>query len=309
MERGSVLLFFLPMVSLFGFFDQHLSAGDRNGLKGPAPLESVKLDPACTDCHSALVEKKMVHSPAKEGCAVCHQTNTADHPEKVAKGLLLTEKIPGLCYKCHDGVKVDIDTSRVVHQAVNTKRQCMNCHSPHSSDEKKLLVRSKKELCLQCHDKEVAGDGRKTTNIVQLLRTAKVVHPAINGGCTSCHMPHASAENYLLISAYPASRYAPGKRDNYAICWECHDSDLLDLEKTTTATSFRNGERNLHNVHLVGKKGRTCSVCHDVHASMQEHLIVDKVQYGEWEFPMNYLPSANGGSCAPGCHQQFKYTR
>ena len=104
-------------------------------------------------------------------------------------------------------------------------------------------------------------------------------------------------------------QYAEGIKDNYAFCWECHDSDLLELAKTTTATNFRDGERNLHYVHLIGKKGRSCSICHDVHATKREHLIVDKVPFGDWEFPVNYVPDENGGSCFPGCHQQYKYTR
>jgi predicted CXXCH cytochrome family protein len=266
-------------------------------------------NPKCTDCHAALIDKQNKHDPANDPCDKCHQINVTEHSQNPCKGLFLRNKMPELCYSCHVDTKKDIDTSRVVHQAVSIKKQCANCHSPHSSDEKKLLKAGKKEVCLACHDKDEVIFGRKITNIKQLLKTSKVIHPALNGGCTGCHKPHASNENNLLISAYPVGQYAEGIKDNYAFCWECHDSDLLELAKTTTATNFRDGERNLHYVHLIGKKGRSCSICHDVHATKREHLIVDKVPFGDWEFPVNYVPDENGGSCFPGCHQQYKYTR
>jgi predicted CXXCH cytochrome family protein len=223
--------------------------------------------------------------------------------------LFLADSLPGLCYTCHTDVQKDIDTNRVVHQAVKDSIRCSNCHSPHASDEKKLLTAEKKALCLNCHDREREVNGRKTKNIRKLLAESKVIHPAINGGCTSCHKPHASPENYLLISAVPAELYVAGKRDNYAVCWECHDSDLLELAETETATNFRNGAKNLHSLHLKGPRGRSCVLCHDVHASNSKYLILDKIAFGKWSFTMNFAPADSGGSCSPGCHGFTSYKR
>jgi hypothetical protein len=103
--------------------------------------------------------------------------------------------------------------------------------------------------------------------------------------------------------------YAPSVRDTFALCWECHDSDLLELEKTDASTNFRDGEKNLHFVHMNGRKSRSCVICHNVHASAREHLIEDEVKFGEWNLPINYTPSADGGSCFPGCHASKKYSR
>lgn len=310
MERNLILIIFLPLVSFFGFFQTTQFAGNETVPKNPSGyLYKLSDDPKCTDCHGTVIEKQNKHSPAKEACGNCHKINVSEHIKHNDKGLFLTKKIPELCYSCHSGTKKDIDTSKVVHQAINEKKQCVNCHSPHSSTEKKLLTADKKELCLSCHDKDVSIYGKKIINIKQLLKTSKVVHQALIGGCTVCHKPHASTENYLLISAYPIGQYAPGKKDNYAICWECHDSDLLELAKTKTATEFRDQERNLHYLHIIGENGRSCSICHDAHASRNEHLVVDKIPFGEWELPINYIPADNGGSCFPGCHQQYKYVR
>jgi hypothetical protein len=46
-----------------------------------------------------------------------------------------------------------------------------------------------------------------------------------------------------------------------------------------------------------------------MHASTNQHLILDKVAFGEWEMEMNYTPLETGGSCLPGCHAEKKYTR
>jgi predicted CXXCH cytochrome family protein len=310
MIRGLILLVCMPLLAVFAPMYPYSMTGIGGKVTYTGFLPGrLPENPKCTDCHSNLVQKQNVHSPAKEACTGCHRVNITEHSQNGSGGLSLAEKMPQLCYTCHDGEKKDIDTSRVVHQAVKDKKQCMNCHSPHSSDEKKLLTMNKKELCLGCHNRETNVNGRKIQNISELVKTSKVIHPALNGGCTSCHKPHASAENFLLISAYPTGQYAPGKRDNYAICWECHDSDLLEVASTSTATSFRDGERNLHQLHLTGEKGRTCSVCHDMHATNKEHLVADKITFGEWAFQINYVHLDSGGSCSPGCHQPFKYTR
>ena len=310
MGRSLILIVWLPVISLLAEFSQNLFTGNSvaASVQSYSPRAAAE-DQKCTDCHSAVIEKKIIHDPAKDACGNCHQVKISDHTQKGINGLNLTKKMPELCYTCHDGTKKEIDTTRMVHPAVKVKKLCLNCHSPHSTDTKKLLIANKKDLCLGCHDKDADSTGKKLVNIKKLLNTSKVIHPAIAGGCTSCHKPHVSAENFLLISAYPKGQYVEGNKDNYAVCWECHDVDLFQLEKTTTSTNFRDGERNLHFLHVNRKKGRSCSICHNVHASNKEHLIVDKVPFGEWTMPMNYTPSDSGGSCAPGCHQLYKYSR
>jgi len=265
-------------------------------------------DLKCVDCHSDLIESSVVHSPASESCANCHQVDMKEHTENKARGLNLVQEVPDLCFKCHDDLKKEVESTKNVHQALNIENRCTNCHSPHSSDEKKLLVTEQQKLCLSCHNKDVTSDGKKAINMKRLLTESKVIHPPVKSGkCTTCHQPHASSENYLLISAFPSGQYAKPSYENFAICWECHDSDLLEVEKTTSATNFRDGDRNLHFVHMNGEKGRSCIMCHNVHAANNEHLIEDNVSFGEWELPVKYKPTDSGGSCFPGCHAEKTY--
>ena len=38
-------------------------------------------------------------------------------------------------------------------------------------------------------------------------------------------------------------------------------------------------------------------------------LIADRVSFGSWQLPLKFVQSADGGSCAPGCHRPAVYDR
>jgi polyferredoxin len=80
---------------------------------------------------------------------------------------------------------------------------------------------------------------------------------------------------------------------------------------TTTLTKFRNGDLNLHYVHVnKDERGRTCRACHEVHAAKQPHQIRDAVPYGNtgYMLKVNFTQTPNGGSCAKTCHVTRSYT-
>ncbi|MBK7215384.1 MAG: hypothetical protein IPH88_19310 [Bacteroidales bacterium] len=304
MRNSFLLSIVFPLFSMFLFMG--LGSYDSNNNLKTSKTEEKK----CVDCHSDLLESTNVHSPANESCSNCHDVELLDHTENGARGLKLTQEIPVLCFKCHETVRTERDSLKFVHQAMQAENSCINCHSPHSSEEKHLLQNNQKKMCLSCHDKDKNSEGEKVLNIKKLLLNSKVIHPPLeNGGCSVCHKPHGSENNYLLISNFPKGFYAPATWDSFEFCWECHDSDLLEAPTTETATNFRNGEKNLHFVHMNGKKGRNCTVCHNVHASSNEHLIEDKVMFGGWEMPIRFKTTENGGTCFPGCHNEEKYQR
>jgi hypothetical protein len=85
---------------------------------------------------------------------------------------------------------------------------------------------------------------------------------------------------------------------------------VFETEKTATLTSFRNGDRNLHYLHVNRKdKGRTCSTCHEMHGSNLPGQMAESVPFGQWTLPINYVKQSNGGSCGPGCHVHQSYDR
>ena len=85
----------------------------------------------------------------------------------------------------------------------------------------------------------------------QLLASNPDHHgPIQDRDCSACHNPHSSPYFRLLTNEYPKEFYSPFFLSNYALCFRCHDSGLAKDEHTTTLTEFRDGDRNLHFIHV-----------------------------------------------------------
>ncbi|NOT02423.1 MAG: hypothetical protein HOP29_17600 [Phycisphaerales bacterium] len=256
----------------------------------------------CHECHDAddLAEagggdasgQLVGHAPFTAGqCLTCHNPHGGDEAQLLRHG-----GKSGLCMECHDG---DVELSGRVHAPIE-RSGCTACHRGHQSAYAKLMRFPPAEACVSCHSKTM-----------EQLKTAGNVHrPAGALDCQSCHKPHASTERALLGHAYSAKTYVPvGQREQYALCFECHDAELLE-EAETDATGFRNGMANLHHLHVnKDTKGRSCHVCHESHAGAQSRLIRDTLTMGQWRTPLRFRETPTGGSCGPACHAAKEYDR
>jgi len=266
-----------------------------------------KLPPQlCLSCHKEkkeLLKMETVHKAYKESCLNCH----LPHNSKEEK--LIKYKIADLCYGCHKNKKDEITKSKIIHKVINTKESCTSCHSPHATNTNTLLKKEDNVLCLSCHNKEYKDGDNTIINIADKLKNSKYQHEAVeSGSCTDCHQPHSSDINYLLNNDFPFGNYIEGpKAEKFALCFDCHDSDALVLPKTTTATGFRNGNNNLHFLHISKNKGRNCTLCHSIHGADNPHIIASKVKFGDWQMPLKYKVKEDGGSCSPGCHSERSY--
>jgi predicted CXXCH cytochrome family protein len=264
----------------------------------------------CLSCHENLTRNETVHPELATTCDICHTSNGSEHPKAGTKGFSLSEKLPVLCYNCHTEFQENAEKFPVVHGPVNSALSCLNCHNPHSSPSKKLVLDSSNALCLKCHNKTIITDSSRISNISQTLSRAKSVHPPIeSGGCITCHNPHYSEKRVLLIGNFPAGQYVKGVTDNFELCFMCHDTDLLEAKTTEFGTNFRNGKDNLHFVHVNGEKGRNCSMCHDIHGAANAKLIRDRLQFGSWSMKIDFSADENGGTCLTACHSEKKYNR
>ena len=277
-----------------------VSAGECTACHSPHESDQKALllkagDALCFDCHGDIqdqLKKKTVHAAVDEGCTSCHQPHGSAHPK------LLAETGGALCFQCHDDIGEKVQKSAVVHAAVEDDKGCAACHAPHASDQAKLLLLPEQETCVGCHDGV-------------LTKEMTVVHqPIADGRCTPCHDPHGSANSRLLVKAFPERPYVPYTDAAFALCFDCHDRDLLRYPDTSFATGFRDGERNLHYLHVNDpQKGRSCVLCHAVHGSAGPMLVADSVEFGQWTLPIKFKKSETGGTCAPGCHKPASYDR
>lgn len=243
----------------------------------------------CIRCHSPeIMRGAYVHRPMAEGkCLACHESHTSNHP------YLLKGEGSTLCAQCHRKPFAD----PVLHKPV-ADGNCIGCHDPHAAGSRNLLKGFSSELCHLCHDPAP-------------FQGVSVHKPVEDGDCGACHRPHGSRYPKLLQHSYPSGIYGVFSEQTYALCFDCHDPSLVTDPLTATATRFRNGDQNLHYRHIMlNERGRSCSVCHDIHASNQDHLITPLVKgFGSWEIPISYVADTSGGTCIAGCHKPKSYDR
>ena len=274
----------------------------------------------CLSCHDQMQHQvetaKVVHKPVKEGdCAQCHETHASDH-----KMQLKAEPLQ-LCQSCHEPVKTQLASAPVKHSAAVTGDACLNCHTSHGGSLAKLMKAEPAKACLTCHDKEIkipppgGGAGARPVRVVaamkQVLDPQQYKHgPLKDGDCSGCHQPHGGEVSRLLARPYTEKFYQSFDVKEYALCFSCHDQQLVLAEKTGGLTKFRNGEQNLHYLHVnKDEKGRSCRACHSTHTSSRPLHLRESVPFGKWDMPVNFTQTQTGGSCKAGCHEPMAYDR
>ena len=249
----------------------------------------------CLACHDDMVSgmsEEFVHEPLiKSGCTDCHD------PHSGKDSLRLKAEPDKLCFSCHEGKRNEIDQYTKKHKPAN-EGQCIECHSPHFSRNKYLLKDKIDNLCFKCHkDKE-------------LWKKRRFQHgPVVQGNCSACHNPHGSDNAFVLRLSFPHKFYTKYEKGKYDLCFNCHKEAMVTEEKSNTVTDFRNGDINLHNLHVNREKGRTCRACHNIHASNQFDHLREGFMFGSVNIPIYYFKTATGGTCVPGCHSERKYDR
>jgi predicted CXXCH cytochrome family protein len=263
---------------------------------GPFPKLLKAASPGlCVGCHGKIGEKiaaKHVHGPVQAGCRSCHE------PHFAPKAMLLkADHRQDLCLGCHEAVAQKVRGSKNPHQAVK-QAGCVGCHDAHGSPEPVMLVKPMKALCVGCHkDKDAELNSRFLHGPVALNE------------CQGCHEPHGSENGKLLNTFFPGEFYNEYKDNLYALCFNCHEKDIARAAKTTKLTDFRDGDRNLHFIHVNSKKGRSCKACHQVHGGSQEKHVSTQVPFGSWMLPISFKKTATGGGCTVGCHNPKSYDR
>jgi predicted CXXCH cytochrome family protein len=265
----------------------------------------------CLVCHKNKAQQlqtaQMVHAPVKEGCTRCHEAHSSDQRH------LLTAPMQELCFACHPDVEGKVEEASP-HGAVFTGDRCGNCHDPHAEGRPFLLRDELATLCLHCHDQpQLATDGRTIPDMRPALRDRKFVHGPVRAGqCNACHEVHGSRNAMLLRKYFPPQFYEAFDLANYALCFECHSQALVLEPQTANLTNFRDGDRNLHYLHVNRpEKGRSCRTCHAIHGSnLPRHIAADvPFEGGGWPLPIRYEATATGGRCSPGCHEPKEYRR
>ncbi|HAM53287.1 MAG TPA: hypothetical protein DCP92_22285 [Nitrospiraceae bacterium] len=205
----------------------------------------------CTKCHvtKPYLKGKVLHPAVEMGCSVCHPDA---HKKDTKNPLGLASDVPQLCFMCHDSKTF---SDKVIHAPV-AAGICTTCHSPHSSDNGKLLRSPVPKLCYTCHEKF----------------DNKYVHaPVAAGMCLTCHTPHAGRNEALLLKPLKET------------CVQCHQQVLKEEHVIA-------GGHPLFLEHDPLRKGKefTCISCHNPHASDSIRLFRYKVEGTNQSMLCNY---------------------
>jgi predicted CXXCH cytochrome family protein len=155
---------------------------------------------------------------------------------------LLKKSQAPLCFECHDAFPpLEPGMGGSLHRPV-AQGNCAGCHAPHGSAVGKLLqAPASRELCLKCHkDPTRSPEGGEWA----------VPHPALDDGCTACHLPHQGAASRLL---------AKPQRE---LCAGCHEDKNLD------------GDGNEWAVPHPPVKSGMCASCHGPHGAPELNLLL-----------------------------------
>jgi predicted CXXCH cytochrome family protein len=214
-----------------------MTAGDDEwSVALAAPAEEICL--MCHDNPAEIEEAGSIHYPALEGeCLACHDPHSSN------RTALLRGKGNEICFECHSEQQEALEKPSV-HDVV-TILGCPSCHNPHAAAGPRLLRKAGNRLCMECHTadpdapqvddagrivlfarQKVEADYFDSIPKLSFPGKAQVGHPVsrhpVEGdndprrpgepfGCTSCHDPHGSDRDRLLIG---------GK--GFGLCRQCH---------------------------------------------------------------------------------------
>jgi DmsE family decaheme c-type cytochrome len=232
----------------------------------------------CSSCHDAHGSDRAgilfnnVHPPvANKVCTQCHETPTSPDALK-------TKKVGfELCRGCHSKMMNDTFNQNRIHWPLVDKVGCLNCHEPHASPQKNLLMGDMKTLCGKCHidtmeSQKKLAEKEKQENAAakgRVIKGAMTHNPIQEGNCEACHLPHASDRAFFLK-----------KPSTIDLCGTCHD--------WSKHTNHPMGEK------VIDSRNRNltlqCLSCHISHGTGYRYLI----------------PFPTGTDLCVQCHKQYK---
>ena len=202
----------------------------------------------CITCHADKTSAKSAHAKGQVNCLSCHEVRVN---KDVTRVKLVVPSPATLCFTCHKDKNPSTITGGI-HPP--NARDCLKCHDPHKSENPALLLKPMsggptQNLCLDCHDVgvHVAKGGSR--------------HPALDGGCDTCHIIHKSGDPHQREFEYHLTKDAPG------LCVDCHDVKDPKIVQAHRGQPFETAD---------------CIQCHDARQSNSANLM-QKFQHNPFE--------------------------
>lgn len=187
---------------------------------------------SCSSCHDPHASRRPsmvredIHPPVARG--LCEHCHTSENGEV---RLVLPEET--FCEGCHAGTLNEEERKGNQHGPFR-KRQCVQCHAAHGSQEPAMLLAREHEVCLKCHQ-----------DLREKMKGRHAHRPFVEAPCTACHDAHASEFSAALNVSESET------------CFECHRENVF---------------RRVLFSHAPVAKGN-CIFCHDGHGTENRFLL------------------------------------
>ncbi|MCL2872880.1 MAG: DmsE family decaheme c-type cytochrome [Betaproteobacteria bacterium] len=245
-------------------FSRHGASGDSRTPWGKADTKE-KRNEMCTACH---------------GKADDHMDNPIEKkPETLFNKTVKAENKNARCTVCHIG-------GNRMHWKGSTHESrdiaCSDCHKVHIKKDPALVMETQPSVCFQCHKDKRAMMMRIST------------HPLRSGqmGCTSCHQPHGTISDSLLI-----------KNTINETCYICHADKRGPF--LWEHPPVRDSCLNCHDPHGTNNppmlQVRTPFLCQQCHGGVQHPSSV----YSGNNLPPNVSAEKMLAQGCPNCHTKI----
>jgi predicted CXXCH cytochrome family protein len=182
---------------------------------------------ACADCHeditrnfgSAVHSVLVAHGENAQGvgCEGCHGPGSRHIESGAEDGTIISgRRSAETCYQCHVDKRGDFalpyahPVSTGPLDLTTAKMACADCHSLHEGDAVVgggTSIEKQNDLCVSCHP------AQRGPFVFE--------HEAMREGCVSCHDPHGSVNQKMLVA-----------RDA-SLCLRCHTQQQMPSATTT----------------------------------------------------------------------------
>ncbi|MFV9645211.1 MAG: GSU2203 family decaheme c-type cytochrome [Desulfobacterales bacterium] len=178
--------------SCHGHGSIHAEDGDPASIISFKDISKGEASAVCLKCHtsgSLMDWQGSEHSLSDVGCINCHQVHSRTKR-------LLAQPEPKLCNDCHQDIRVK--TLYPSHHPIKEgKMVCSECHQAHGGFLKNLKTEERlNDLCLDCHASKQGPFAFEHEPVVE--------------SCVTCHEPHGTVANNLLVQNEPF------------LCLQCH---------------------------------------------------------------------------------------